>query len=201
MKDFCQHSLNCMTKLLHILLVLTIVSCGETQSHVQVSNKTDSSETSLAPIRAVTLRDTSSQETFEGPLEEGETQTCYVVVADTGRHYMELREQMFSYQNTLRQQIDTMERTYDKAKDLIALPHNHQDEIYAGDYLPRRYPSSTLSLEYLNLYQERASEKSIALVTGIYEHRESADSALTILKKINSKAFVVKSDIYMGCIH
>ena len=55
-----------------------------------------------------------------------------------------------------------MERTYDKAKNLIALPDNHEDEIYAGDYLPRRYPSSTLSLEYLQFYQEAASEKSIA---------------------------------------
>ena len=190
-----------MTILLQILLFLTVVSCGETQSYVKTSDKTDSSKTYLAPIMAVVLGVRSSQEPFQEQLEEGETQTCYVVVAGTGLYYLELREQMLGYQNTLGQQIDTMERTYDKAKNLIALPDNHEDEIYAGDYLPRRYPSSTLSLEYLQFYQEAASEKSIAVVTGIYERKESADSALIILRKINPKTFVVKSDIYMGCIH
>lgn len=187
----------CMTKLLYILLALTIASCGETPLTVQVPDKADSSNTSLAPIQAAVPNDTPTQELPE----EDEIQTCYVVVADTGLHYLELREQMLGYQNTLHQQIDTMGRTYHKAKDLIALPDNHEDEIYAGDYLPRRYPSSTLSLEYLNFYQKAASEKSIAVVTGIYEDKESADSALIILRKVNPKAFVVQSDIYMGCIH
>lgn len=186
-----------MTKLLYILLALTIASCGETPLTVQASDKTDSSKTSLAPIQAAVPNDTPTQELPE----EDEIQTCYVVVADTGLHYLQLREQMLGYQNTLHQQIDTMGRTYNKAKDLIALPDNHEDEIYAGDYIPRRYPSSTLSLEYLNFYQKAASEKSIAVVTGIYEDKESADSALIILRKVNPKAFVVKSDIYMGCIH
>ena len=87
-----------MTKLLQILLFLTVVSCGETQSYVQTSEKADSSETFMAPIQAVVLSDRSSQKPFQEPLEDGETQTCYVVVADTGLHYLELREQMLSYQ-------------------------------------------------------------------------------------------------------
>jgi hypothetical protein len=192
---------NYIIKLLFVLLPLFIVSCGETQSRVQVPVGTDQALGSFVTVPAPHLGDTCGEQVSGAFSEADATQTCYVVVADTGLHYYELRDQMFSYQNTLGQQIDTLGRGYDKAKDLIALPEDNEDEIYAGEYYPRRYPSSTLSLEYLSFYQEGASEKSIALLTGIYDRQESADSALTLLKKFSPHAFVVKSDIYMGCIH
>jgi len=86
-----------------------------------------------------------------------------------------------------------MGRFYNKKKNLIALPDNDEDEIYAGDYFPRRFPSDNLSLEYLNFYQRQAAEKTIALVTGIYETEKSADSALTVLHKPEKKVFKIKS--------
>jgi hypothetical protein len=97
--------------------------------------------------------------------------------------------------------IDTMGRIYNKKKNLIALPDNDKDEIYAGEYFPRRFPSENLSLEYLNFYQKQAGEKTIALVTGIYETEKSADSVLTVLRKIEPRVFKIKADIYVGCMH
>ncbi|MBX2930638.1 MAG: hypothetical protein KF781_01685 [Chitinophagaceae bacterium] len=87
---------------------------------------------------------------------------------------------------------------------MIALPDDDEDEIYAGDYFPRRFPSETtenLSLEYLNFYQENARDKTIALVAGIYEKENSADSALIILKKVEQRGFKIKAKIYTGCMH
>jgi hypothetical protein len=94
-----------------------------------------------------------------------------------------------------------MGRFYNKTKNLIALPDKDEDEIYAGDYFPRRFPSDNLSLEYLNFYQEQSGEKTIALVTGIYETERSADSALTVLRKTADKVFKIKAYIYVGCVY
>ncbi len=76
---------------------------------------------------------------------------AFVVVADTSHDYHELRTTMCSIAHQLGLQIDTMGRGYDAAKCLIALPIDDADELYAGEYFPRRYPSETLSLEYVGV--------------------------------------------------
>ncbi|MFC0515803.1 hypothetical protein ACFFGT_16395 [Mucilaginibacter angelicae] len=124
----------------------------------------------------------------------------YIVVADTGLNYYSLRDKMFELNRTTGIVIDTMERGYNKAKDLIALSDKDEDEIYAGAYYPRRFPSKTLSLEYLDTYQFNTSPKTIALITGIYENKASADSALQAIDKIKT-AFVFKGRVYVGCMH
>ena len=190
-----------MTKLLQISLFLTLVSCGRTPSNTQLQDSVDNIPPSDNPALPVSTKESSSSRDNSETPEEDKTVTCYVLVADTGVHYITLRDVMLGLRDSLRQEIDTMGRTYNQSKALIALPENHEDDIYAGDYYPRRFPSSVLSLEYLNFYQEKTLEKTIAVVTGIYETRKSADSALQILKRICPKAFLTKSDIYMGCMH
>jgi len=124
----------------------------------------------------------------------------YVVVADTGLNYYSLRDKMFELNRTTGIAIDTMERGYNKAKDLIALSDKDEDEIYAGEYYPRRFPSKTLSLEYLDTYQFDTSPKTIGLITGIYENKTNADSALQAIDKVKT-AFVFKGRVYVGCMH
>ncbi|SEO47663.1 hypothetical protein SAMN05192574_108221 [Mucilaginibacter gossypiicola] len=123
----------------------------------------------------------------------------YVVIADTGLNYYSLRDKMFELNHATGVGIDTMDQYYDKQKDLIKLPDNYDDDILAGQYVMRRYPSKTLSLEYLQSYKNDSDKKMIALVTGIYENKSSADSALKALQPIS--ALSIKSKIYIGCIH
>ncbi len=127
--------------------------------------------------------------------------TFFVVVADTSTDYYFLHKKMFDLNGQFNISIDTMGRFYNKTKNLIALPDDDEDELYAGDYFPRRFPSENLSLEYLDFYQKEAGDSTIALVTGIYESEKSADSALTILQKTEKKVFKIKADIYLGCMH
>lgn len=125
----------------------------------------------------------------------------YVVIADTGRNYYSLRDKMFELSKNTGIAIDTMDRYYDKKKDLIKLPDNYpDDDIFAGDYFMRRNPSETLSLEYLNAYKDNSDPKMIALVSGIYQTRAGADSAVKVLQP-SKTAFAIKSKIYVGCLH
>ncbi len=127
--------------------------------------------------------------------------TFFVVVADTSTDYYFLHKKMFDLNGQFNIPIDTMGRFYNKTKNLIALPDDDKDELYAGDYFPRRFPSENLSLEYLNFYHKKAGDNTIALITGIYESEKNADSALTLLHKTEKKVFKIKADIYLGCMH
>ena len=124
----------------------------------------------------------------------------YVLVVDTGKSYDELRTKMFNLHQSSNLAIDTLGRYYDRTKGLIQLPDDDDDEMYAGEYYPRRYPSQYLSLEYLEEYHPVSEAKTIALVAGIYETKVSADSALNAIKP-RENAFVQKSRIYVGCMH
>ncbi len=125
----------------------------------------------------------------------------YIVIADTGRDYSPLFEKIKSLSSGLDLKINLMDRSYNKMKDLIALPENFEDEIYAGEYYPRREPSEFLSLEYLNFYNPASNPKTIALVAGIYGNVQDADNALTKLKQKESKGFKMLGRVYVGCMH
>jgi hypothetical protein len=130
-----------------------------------------------------------------------QTLPFYLVVADTGLNYNVLHQKMVAINKDLKIKIDTLGRFYNQKKNLIQLPDNADDEIYAGDYFLRRGEGESLSLEYLNAYKRSSSEKMIALLSGIYEKKSSADSALSVLRKTSGNAFVYKAEIYMGCMH
>ena len=133
--------------------------------------------------------------------EENEFLNAYVIVIDTSENYFELQTLMYEVSKKLNFEIDTMERGYDIRKDLICLPDDHEDEIYAGDYFPRRYPSENLSIEYFIIYESSTNNKMMALVAGIFEDENVARQVLNTINKKFSKSFIVNSDLYIGTMH
>lgn len=186
-----------MTRHIYIILTFILTACGTNSSDKNdmkiESNKLDTTTKIQTPLPT---NNNQSKDTTDY-----NNATYFVVVADTSKDYSFLHKKMFDLNRKLNVPIDTMGRFYNKTKNLIALPDNDEDEMYAGDYFPRRFPSDNLSLEYLNFYQKQAGEKTIALVTGIYETEKSADSAMTVLYKTEKKVFKIKADIYVGCMH
>lgn len=174
---------------LHIILIFLLAACGSKKAAIN---------TSTSDI------DTLKHDSIYGESDEAyfsEIDTFYIVIADTGNDYYALQQQMFSIANSTSIKIDTLGRYYDKTKNLIQLPNDDEDEVYRGDYFPRRFQSDYLSLEYLVIYNPLSADKTIALVTGIFETKHSADSALKYISSVQPKAFVVKSKMYTGCMH
>jgi hypothetical protein len=187
---------------LHLLLAIVFTSCGMNSSqgkYTEDSVKRDSSAVVFPASHLAAQQPDSMQDAVDST--DYDHATYYVVVADTSLNYYDLHRKMFSLSEQLALSIDTLGRTFDSFKNLIALPEDDEDELFAGDYHPRRFPSTTLSLEYLILYEPTAGEKTIALVTGIFENEARADSALLMLKRVESKSFKIKADMYIGCIH
>jgi hypothetical protein len=184
---------NTMNRIGVVLLALFTASCAaQPAAPVLVAVPA-----AAAPAPLATVADTMVTEEAE----DYEYATYYLVVADTGTSYYPLQQKMVRLSKALGIPVDTMGRHYDAGKDLIALPDNDEDEIYAGQYYPRREPSEYLSLEYLNYYQSAAPEKTIALVRGIYGSELAAKKALAALQPGAGTAFAVKARVYVGCMH
>lgn len=150
---------------------------------------------------AVFVSLTARAATSSPPLADGEYATYYVVVVDTGYDYYKLQKKMTRLSSALNIPIDTMGRSYNPDKKRIVLPEDDEDEIYAGDYYPRRSPSEFLSLEYLGVYKPKADINTIVLVAGIYEKKEEAARMLKKITKESPKAYVLKAKVYIGCMH
>ena len=186
-----------MKKPLIIALVITFSSCHTSKSKEDLAqNKADQNVS--PPIVRTNL--------FENAVEGIDTTdydhaAYFVIVADTGLNYLSLQTKMYALSRRLNIPIDTMGRYFNESKNLIALPDDDDDEMYAGDYFPRRFPSDDLSLEYLEIYHKDANDKMIALVAGIYETEAVADSSMAILKRQEPKCFKLKSELYVGCMH
>jgi len=182
---------------IYIAFVIILTACGVTPTG-KIETKADTINIS-ASNHLLPQLDSVNRETEE--MSNDDMATYFVIVADTSLNYFALHKKMFSLNRKFKLPIDTMGRFYNTSKNLIALPDNADDEIYAGNYFPRRFPSEDLSIEYLNFYQKQASLKTMALVTGIYENEKSADSSLVALQKTEKKTFKIKADIYIGCMH
>ncbi len=186
-----------ITRHIYIILTIFLTACNTT-----LADKNRADVNSIKINNTNTLQNlVSTDNSVTNDTTDYNQATYFVVVADTSQDYSTLHKKMFDLNTIFKIPIDTMGRFYNKTKNLIALPDDDNDELYAGSYFPRRFPSENLSLEYLYFYQNQAGEKTIALVTGIYETEKSAYSALTVLRKKEKKVFIIKAKIYVGCMH
>lgn len=125
----------------------------------------------------------------------------YIVVADTGFSYQPLQAKLLQLKAATHLEADSMGRYYNPQKHRIVLPDDDEDEIYAGEYYPRREPGEYLSLEYLYVYSRNTEDSTLALISGIYADEASANAALPAIKAQVPGAFVMKGSVYIGCMH
>lgn len=175
-------------------LVLLLAACREMPKVAEAAAPDTANTLARMPIEKKALADSIADDSLNYA-------NYYIIVADTGLSYPKLNLQMKKLAKALRMQIDTLGRYYNEKENLISLPKSSEDEIYAGEYYPRRIPSESLSLEYLNYYSDKARQKTIALFTGMYDEPKRADSALTSVQRINPRAFKLYSKVYIGCMH
>jgi hypothetical protein len=173
--------------------IVLFFACGEKQT---ASGPADSAaqqpDTVVVHVTGFDTKDTSAND---------EMQPFYLVVADTGRDYFELRKQMLRISETAKLQIDSLGRFYNPKKKQITLPEDDIDEMYAGEYFPRRLASESMSLEQYDAYVPKSTPETFALVAGMYENRRGADSLARVLKPANKKTFVLETMLFIGCMH
>lgn len=178
-----------MSIILFLVVIVFAYACGDRVTESDTLNSgTDS---------VLITAETGTESDFS----ESDVDTFFVVIVDTGAEYFTLRDKMLEISKKHKLPVDTMGRHFNVTKNLIALPDDDEDEIYAGEYYPRRFPSENLSLEYLSFCSKNAGDKTIAMVSGIYETAPASDSAVKNLRTIGIAAFKIESVIYTGCMH
>jgi hypothetical protein len=97
---------------------------------------------------------------------------------------------------------------WDPNRGLI-LPDNCEDPIYCGQYVARRYneldlgatnPVGYISVEKSDGYPHLRKGYYIALAA-ICNSQEKAKTELVKFSGFVPKAYIAKTEIYMGCIH
>jgi len=177
------------------ILALGFLACGQSDKQQGPASATAAVTDTVAATN--TVKDTATEEYAI----DDQYANFYVVIADTGKNYYELDKKMYQISKTLKMEVDTMNRYYNKDKKEIVVKETDEDEMYRGEYFPRRFPSTHLSLEHLKIYNEETDWPTMVLVGGIYESKREADSVLNLLKPQASTAHVRLSKLYVGCMH
>lgn len=182
-------------RLVPYLLLPCMIACQP--GHTKTSTTKDSTTiTTLQPV------DTVNTPTDNEAIED-ENAEAYVLVADTGNNYYALRSILQQAHEKTGRIIDSLGRAYYPEKDSILLPADDEDEMWAGDYYPRQTFDDFLSIEYVSQYRykENYEGRTMAAVLGIYTQPSTADSILQLVKPQFGNAHVIKTTIYLGCMH
>ena len=88
---------------------------------------------------------------------------------------------------------------YSKEKG-ICFSKDIDDELYKGEYAPRRYCGDYVSLENSSAY-EGFTEGYIIVIAGVYQNKDDAELSLSGVKESYPDAYAKKTNLWMGCIH
>ncbi|HTF80461.1 MAG TPA: hypothetical protein VL947_02005, partial [Cytophagales bacterium] len=127
-------------------------------------------------------------------------------------NYDSLRNIALQTAGLLHFKFDTLDRYYHPTRGII-LPDDHEDDMWAGQYLFRRFGDDVVSIEMRHVYidtalhNEMEKEKFYADTTKMfvfammYPERSKADSLAQQLKPNFASTKVIAAKIYMGCLH
>lgn len=139
--------------------------------------------------------------TFKSVDHEGDFAKVYIVVIDTNANYFDLNKTMYQLSASYKIAIDTFGRYFNTDKNKLILPEENSDEIYAGDYVPRRFEESGISIEYLSFYLEHAKEETFVLIAGMYKSKAEANKLVKKVSKAYKNTWILESNIFIGCSH
>lgn len=191
-----------------ILFAMLLLACNDNPSTSTGEKLTDSTGmlSQSVPVDSLlppanTIENNIEADSMEAVDANPDIETYYIVVADTGMQYAPLNAQMYAMAKQMNLTVDTLGRYYNPTKKKIVLNENDDDELYAGEYFPRRFPSTTLSMEYMDSYTPGSNPSTIGIIAGIFEEAASGEKVLQSVKAYSPNARLVKADIYVGCIH
>ncbi len=179
-----------LCKILMVCFTLLLAACGNSTTVQPAISQADTAQ------KPTTVKAEPTDTTADL-----EYSTRFVLIADTGTDYAALDRQMYRLGHNTGIKVDTLNRYYDKAKKDIVVAENDDDEMYRGEYFPRRDGDDYLSIEHTSLFDTAAKQANLCIVAGLFESRKSADSLLPFIKRNATRAFVIQARVYEGCMH
>jgi hypothetical protein len=132
-----------------------------------------------------------------------ESATYYIVEVATGHDFDSLKRISASAVSILGSRFEMLDRIYKSGKGII-VPESSNDELYSGEYYPRRpfedqnFVSIEMSFGFSTNEDDTLKMVSIA---GIYSLKSQADSVVLLLQGKIPTTKAIKRDLYLGCMH
>jgi hypothetical protein len=137
-----------------------------------------------------------------------EVRDKYLVILCAEREFSSAKQEAERVSMLSGVQFSMNGNVWDSNRGLI-IPDDCRDPIYCGEYVARRYneldltaanPVGYISVEKSEAYPRLQKGYYIAL-GAICDSNEEAERELLKFKPFAPKAYVTKTEIYMGCIH
>lgn len=185
-----------MKKLFAAILFLALFSCNSNiNTHVNVTNDTSTISRAIAPKDTVINGSPAEAEI--------ETGTYYLVEVASGHNFDSLKNISLNAVSILNSRFDMLNRIYKQGKGII-VPESSDDEIYRGEYYPRRpfEDQNFVSIEMLSALNNK-EEDTLEMVSlaGMYTLKDQADSVALLLKDKIPSTRITKRELYLGCMH
>jgi hypothetical protein len=185
-------------QLFPIFIVLLFSACSQKPAAIK-SNKSDSIKVIAVSAPIDTPSNIGTDEGEDG----SEFATYYMIEVATGYDFDSLKSISSNAVTILGSKFDMLNRIYKPGKGII-VPDSSDDEIYRGEYYPRR-PSDDqnfVSIEMSTAFTDQRSDtlKMIALA-GMYPLKSQADSVAALLKDKIPTTKILKRELYLGCMH
>ena len=197
-----------MKNTLFLVALLFAMACNDNPASTPEQKLTDSTGmiSQATPVDSLlppanTIENNIEADSMEAVDSTPDIETYYVLVADTGMNYGALNATMYALSKKTALSVDTLGRYFNTKKNKIVLRDDDEDEVYAGEYFPRRFPSTSLSMEYMDNYTPGSKQGTMGIIAGIFEQAAEGEKALQVVKTHCVNARLVKADIYVGCIH
>lgn len=130
-----------------------------------------------------------------------ELKDLFILIIETSSNFQELGAFSDKLCSQYGLKYENLGRIYDSTKDSLIVPYNDEDQMYAGKYLMRRFPSNDVSIEYLSAYRTDITDASFALIAGIFEKENDAFLFANQIFVDCPHMYILKSRIYLGCMH
>jgi len=129
--------------------------------------------------------------------------TYYIVEVATGHDFDSLKKFSANAVSILNSRFEMLDRIYKPGKGII-VPENTNDEIYSGEYYPRRPfdDQNFVSIEMsFGFYHKEADTLKMVSIAGIYTLKSQADSVTLLLQDKIPTTKTIKQEMYLGCMH
>ncbi|OQP62837.1 hypothetical protein A3860_26355 [Niastella vici] len=185
-----------ITPISSFVILLLLASCSQKPAS---ANKvpTDTLKVAAASDTAIDFDKLSVSDTGS------QNAPYYIVEVATGHNFDSLKSISSNAVTILSSKFSMLDRIYKSGKGIV-VPDNSDDEIYRGEYYPRRpyHEGNFVSIEMSNEFDDENADKlKMVAVAGMYAEQKAADSVAALLKNKIPTTKIVKQDVYMGCMH
>jgi len=185
-----------MKQLFPVLIVFLFAACKQKPVAIK-ENKIDS----ILTGSMVVIRDTTNEKQIDLP--EQESAIYYLVQVASGHNFDSLKAISSNAVSVLGSKFSMLDRVYKPGKGII-VPENDGDEIYAGEYYPRRPfdDQNFVSIEMASGFCDKEADTlEMVSVAGVYSLKSQADSVATLLKGKIPTVKTIQQEMYLGCMH